>query len=179
MPIDMSAAKAPPRKATGARKAATRTLTVDESSAILIKRESGLQDLAMIGGALLAVFGQHADSMAINMHAGPVLHETAKLSEKYEWLANGIDMAIKATPFTALLTAAMPLALQIGANHGWVKPGTMMGITILPPDVLEMQQKAHMARVAAEQMKAQQEAREQAEAAMRDAEQMLAGVTAQ
>jgi hypothetical protein len=62
----------------------------------------------------------------------------------------------------------MPLALQIAANHGIVKAELVAGGGVVPPQALESQVRADMARQAAAALRAQQEAESEL-AAMADA----------
>jgi hypothetical protein len=55
----------------------------------------------------------------------------------------------------------MPLAIQIAANHGLVKAELVSGAGVVPPQALESQVKADMARQAAQALRMQQEAEQE------------------
>jgi hypothetical protein len=117
--------------------------------------------------------GLYADAAAIGQHFPPVAKELANIADGSEFLAKPIDLLIEVGPYGALVAAAMPLALQIMANHGIVDASRMMGQGVVPPEVLEAQMKAEMARMQADALRQQQEAIEEAQASQRAYETLL------
>lgn len=169
MPINMDAAvKAPPRK-NAPRKAATPAASAPavQTKSVTELREEGLNGLGQIVQLVCIGTKQHADAAAIGMHFPPLARETAKLAETNERVGGAIDYLVKIGPYTALITAAMPLVLQLLANHKIVDAGSLMGQGVVPPEILESQMRA---QVAAMQMQAQ---RQNAEA-LREARELEA-----
>lgn len=161
MPIDMSQAKAPPRKrATSTTPRATpkvaETATNTEASAIQIAREEGLNGLGQLGQAVCLMFGLRADAATIGMHWGPIAHETAKLADMHEEVAKPVDFLIQIGPYTAFVMALLPFGLQIAANHKWIDQANVAGMGVVSPDVLDAQVKAQLAQKQAEEMRLRQ-----------------------
>lgn len=165
MPIDMSGAvKAPPRKAATPRAKAQpppQVMTQSPREA----REEGLNGLGQLFQGGLVLFGQYADAGATGRHAPNIARETAALADRYEAVAKGVDLIIQAGPFTGLLLAVLPLALQIGANHKRVDASNLGALGVVPPEVLEAQMKAEVLRMQADSMRMQQEALQNMQAA--------------
>jgi len=172
MPIDMSAAKAPPRKSSGSRGAPTAVKLADYKSSV-DKRTEGLNGLAQLGQGLLLMTGQYADAAAVGMHFPPVAAELAKIADSNETIAKPIDFLIEIGPYGALIEAAIPFVMQILANHRLIKIEAMLGSNVTSPEVLEAQMKAQIMRVQAQAMREQQQALAEAQAAQREMEEMI------
>lgn len=174
MPIDMSRATAPPKK-TGSVRSASRSPIpmVEPEQTPRARRTEGLMGMASLGQGLSVMVGQYADAAAIGIHAPKLSEEIAGLADRYEWLGNGIDLVIQVGPFAGLLAAAMPFALQIGANHGKFDATKLHGQGVVPPEVLEAQMSARLAKMQADAMREQQEAINEAREAQRAYEQMM------
>lgn len=170
MPIDMSAAKAPPRKRTASPAKVTSVASTETRSPREL-REEGLNGIAQLAQALCLFSGQFADARAIGMHAGGLSHETAVLADHYEYVAAPIDMLIKIGPFTAVIAAGMPLVMQILTNHKVIDAVGMSGV--VAPDVLDSQMKAEIARMQAQALREQQAAIQEAQAAQAEYERMV------
>jgi hypothetical protein len=182
MPIDMSAATAPPKRRTSNPRAATKTPTpaaVEEHySAEVDRRSTGLNGLAQMAQGLCAVTGLYADAATIGMFFPPVATELSKVADKNESVAKPIDFLIAIGPYGALIGAVMPFAFQIAANHGWIDASRMAAQGVVPPAVLEAQMKTQMLQMAAQAQQAQNEAlsqqramQAQYERAMQEAQQ--------
>lgn len=108
--------------------------------------------------------GQYADAAAVGMHGDNVANEIVGLADKYPAVGKVVDTLIQAGPFAGLLTAVMPLALQIAANHKRIPADKVPGV--MPPEVLEMQMKTEVATMAARQAQQAQEAQAEYERVM-------------
>lgn len=175
MPIDMSAAtvKAPPKKrATTAVKATANT--PQDTRTPNERRHDGLMGLASLGQGICMMTGQHADAMAIGKFFPPVSQEIANIADEYESVAAPIDFMIKIGPFGALITALLPLGLQIMANHGVIDASAAASHGVMPPDVLKAQMRAEMMRHAANTLELQNKAMAEANAAQQDYEKLMA-----
>lgn len=164
--IDMSAAKAPPRKrasTTATRPAKAEVVTQPDSP--LNRRAEGLSGLFQLAQGFCLMTNQYADAATIGQHHAPICIELAKLSDQYEWLAKPVDLLIEVGPFTALLAAALPMTLQLMANHGRLDASKFVGQGIVPPEVLHAQMQANVARMQAEAMREQQRALAEAQKA--------------
>lgn len=173
MAIDMSLAKAPPKKTTGTRRVAAPTPQIDTRS-VNQKRNEGLLGLAQIGQGILWMVGQYADAAAIGQHWPPVAQELANVADTSDFVAKPIDFLIEVGPYGGLIAALLPLGLQIAANHGWVDATKLVGQGVVPPDVLEAQMKAQVAKMQADAMRAQQEALIEARKAQTKYEKIMA-----
>jgi hypothetical protein len=172
--IDMSAAKAPPRKSQARQKASAATPVTPNESLAVQRRYSGLCEIAQAGQGLCLLTGQFADAAAIGKHHEPPAREIAKLADRYEIVGKTVDLIIQVGPFTALVAACMPLALQLMANHRIVDASKLAGQGIVPPEVLEAQMTAEVMRMQAEAMREQQEAIAAAQEETRRYEQFMA-----
>jgi hypothetical protein len=65
-----------------------------------------------------------ADAAAIVMHSNDVSNAVADLAVNDSRIARILDKLLEIGPYGALITAVMPLAAQILANHGIIKGGT-------------------------------------------------------
>lgn len=171
MPISNPSVKAPPRKA-GSRPAPARAIV--ETKSPNQKRVEGLLGLAQLGQGVCLMTQQWADAAAIGQHFPPVAVELANICDANEMVAKPIDFLIEIGPYGALVTAAMPLVLQILANHKVIDANKMLGQGVVPPQVLEAQMKAQVARMQADAMREQQQAIAEAEAAQKQYEEFMA-----
>jgi hypothetical protein len=104
----------------------------------------------------LVVSNNFADAAAVGMHADNIIPEVVKIADRYPVVAKGVDTLIQAGPIAGLVTATLPLVLQILANHKRIPADKIPGIT--QPEVLETQMKASIAKQAAQEMRRAQEA---------------------
>lgn len=171
----MSAASAipPPRRGPGRpRKQATPVET--DTRTIFEKRRDGLNGIAQLGQGALLMGSQWADAAAIGRFFPPIADELAKISETNEFIAKPVDFLIQVGPYGALITAAMPLVLQLMANHNMVNANAVANMGVVAPEVLEAQMKAEVLRMQAEAMQMQRLAMEEAREAQMELEKMLA-----
>lgn len=179
MAIDMSAAKAPPRKTVAARsttppKPAPTTPPVSDNE----RRRNGLNGLGQLAQGICLLTGQYADAAAIGRYWEPIAAETANVSDQYESVAKPVDILIQIGPFAALLTAVLPLGMQIAANHRMINAEMLVGQGIVSPETLTAQMKAEMARMQMEAMMAEKQARIQAQRIQAEYEALMADETA-
>jgi len=156
MPV-ASAAPPPVR-----RPAVTADKPKPESQVTKDRREalSGFGQLAQVP---LIALRMYADAGAVGIHVPGIARELAKLAETQEQVAAFVDPLIKAGPFTGLVTAVLPLILQLGVNHGRVAAGAMGTV---PASSLSAQIEAALAQAELQALTQQAEA-EQAAALMR------------
>jgi hypothetical protein len=145
-----SAASPAPRKvaAPGPRKPPRAALKKDEPD-----YRVGLMGLLQIPSFGLTMFGQRtqnaalqADGMAIAMHApalAEALNETAKAQPAF---GRALESLMKAGPYGAILTALVPLGMQLMANHKLMSAAPEMGI--YPLEQLVAQSDAEVAAMA-------------------------------
>ena len=174
--IDMSAAKAPPKRST-ARKAAPEPAPAPALSLTEL-RNDGLLGLASLGAGVCLMLGQYADAMTVNKFFPPIAREVAKIADTNESVAKPIDFIIKVGPYGALLAALIPFSLQIMANHQIIDASRALGQGIVPPEVLEAQMKAEVARMQAEAIMAQQQAVNEANEAAAAYEKLMQSMAA-
>lgn len=156
MPIGQPVAKGSPpaRKATPRRPALAQTPASQHDA-----REQGLLGLGQIGQAICMMRNWFADAGAIQIHWPAVARETAALADQDERIGKTIDYLVSAGPYAGLLTAVLPLGMQIAANHGRIDVNAASGLGgVMPPEMLEARVKADMARMKAEFAKQTEEA---------------------
>lgn len=173
MPIDMSQLKAPTRKPATAKKLVSPALPVADTQSINDKRVEALAGFAQLGQGLSILFGNYADAAAIGMHGEKICTELVNVATMDERLTKYMDTLILTGPYLGLVTALVPFALQIAANHGWRK-GNLMGGGVVPPEVLEAQMKASVAHQQAQAALQHQQAIKQAQDAQREYERIIA-----
>lgn len=174
MPIDMSAAKAPPRRTSAGSKP---RVLAPPAKTIRDMREEGLQGLGQLAQGILMMGQQYADAGAVGMHFPAVATELANLADQYEVIAKPIDILIQTGPFAALIAAGLPLVMQIAANHKLIDAERTIGSSVVPPEVLESQMKANISRMQAAAMRERQEAIREAQQAESEMAQMMAEMT--
>src|SRR5882757_7282010 len=81
-------------------------------------REEGVNGLFQLATGLCMMTGQHADAQAFAMHGPNIAPEIAAIAEDYDKVGEAIDKLVAVGPFAGLLTAVLPLALQLAVNHG-------------------------------------------------------------
>lgn len=178
MPIDMSLAstKAPPRKAAGTSSAKGRVAPVQsntETRTLNERRADGLMGLASLVQGVCLMTGQYADAAAVGTHFQPVAKELANIADGSDAVAKPIDFLIEIGPYGALVSALMPLTLQVMANHNMIDASRLMGQGVVPPAVLEAQMQAQVAGMQMQAMVAQKQAVEEAQKVRAEYEQMM------
>lgn len=175
MPIDMSTVTAPPKKSTanrtGSRQPVSRVPVQQSKNEI---RQHGLMGLAQAGQAIAIISGNYADAATIGQYGPPLTVELANLADAYAWMAGPIDLLIQIGPFSGLLAVAIPMGLQLMANHGAVDASRLAGQGVVPPGQLEAQMKARVLQQQADAMAAQMQAAEQARRAQQRLDEMMA-----
>jgi hypothetical protein len=82
------------------------------------ENEDAVNGVFGLGAFALMMVKQPADAMAVSLHGPKISHEIAVLAETNETFANLIKYITTAGPYAALVTAVMPLAMQLAINHG-------------------------------------------------------------
>lgn len=101
--------------------------------------------------------GWFADAAAIGIHGPKIAPEVAKIGDQVEQVGRILDMLTKTGPYTALIAAVLPLAVQIAVNHNVMKvPPGMAGV--MPPAALEAQIQAELVEMELVAVVAQREA---------------------
>jgi hypothetical protein len=140
------------------------------------QRDEGLQGIAQLLQGICLITGQYADAATIGNHFPPFSRELAKIADTNETIAKPIDFLIEIGPYGALIAAGMPLIMQLLANHKVIPASGMSGV--VPPEVLESQMKAQMARMQAQAMMEQRAAIQEAKDAQAEYEAMMADESA-
>jgi len=118
-------------------------------------RAEALNGFMQAGAFGLIVAGQPADAGALGKYGPGIADEAAKLAEQNDGVARVIDYVTEVGPYAGLFTAAMPLVLQLLANHGVMKPEQLAGAGVVPPEALAAEVKADLARMQMEALRAQ------------------------
>jgi hypothetical protein len=165
-----TAADAAPRGDTGSGAAADGDKTA--------KRAENLEGTLTITGAILGVAAigtgnevLSLDAGAIALHAEETAKSVAKMSEVTPFVGTVLDVLAYINPIAGAATAALPLILQILANHRMAEdqelPPQLAAMGVLPPKLLKM-------KVRAEQEKAMAAMAEQIQADRQAAQETLA-----
>jgi len=123
-------------------------------------REQGLQGIVQVAQLLLVMGNQYADAAATGIHGPGIARETAALADANETIAKGVDYLVTAGPYTGLIAAVLPFAMQIAANHGRLDASRAGMVGVIEPAVLEQQMRAD---IVARRNEAEQAARDAAE----------------
>lgn len=152
------ALKAPDRPpAPKARQGAGKAVpVVSAEDRIAARRESaeGFLQLLAFG---CTIKGWTADAGAIMKHGPKLCDEAAKVAESDEFTAKALDFLGMVGPLGGLLTAALPLGLQLVANRRIVPAASLSGMGVVEPEVLEAEVRAAML---AQQLQAKRDAAE-------------------
>lgn len=137
-----------------------------ESAALRARREA-VGALGQLAQVPLIATRQYADVGAVSMYWPGVADEVAKLAETDERIAQIVDPLCQIGPYAGLITALLPLILQIAVNHGAVAPGAMGTV---PASSLAAQVETGLAQQELQALRMQAEAEEQARAMRADIE---------
>lgn len=148
MALDLSRKTAPPRKNAPA------TRKTSAASAKETARREGLDGIVQLASAGLLIAGQLPDAAAVQTHGPNIARETATLAENNANVAKIVDSIIAVGPWAALLTATMPLVLQILVNHHRLPAAPLSQFGIQDPDALSAGMQAEIMR---QQMEAMQQ----------------------
>ena len=81
--------------------------------------------------------GWTADAGAIQMHGPKISAELAQLAAQHEGVGKVIDYICAAGPYTGIITAALPLTVQLMVNHKMIDHTKVALEGIMAPDLLE------------------------------------------
>lgn len=132
-------------------------------------REEGINGLFQLGTAVCMMTGQHADAAAFATHGPKIAPEVASIAEDYEKVGEVIDKLIAVGPFAGLLTAVLPLALQLAVNHGRGNAAVFADFGVVSKETLEAQGQAAALRQATAAVESQRQAEAEFIAAQRAA----------
>lgn len=164
MALDLSnVATAPPRKTTATARRTTTTAGPAQPQTLYASpkakdREEAANGIFQLAGFGMIVTKNYADAGALGKYGPGIAHELAGLAEKNDGIAKILDYMGEAGPYAGLITAVMPLILQIMANHNMVKAEALAGAGVVAPAALSATVQADMARQTAEALKAQRDA---------------------
>jgi len=121
-------------------------------------REEGVTGLFQLATAVCMMTGQHADAAAFGTHGPKIAPEIASIAEDYDKVGDVIDKLIAVGPFAGLLTAVLPLALQLAVNHGRGNAAVFADFGVVSKETLEAQGQAAAMRQATAAVEAQRQA---------------------
>jgi hypothetical protein len=164
--IDMrGASKAPPAKGGTPRTRTPRATIGDQ-------RQQAVLGLFQAGQALCVFTKNYADAAAIGSHAENISSEVSTLAATDDKVAKVVDSLLIVGPYSALIMAVLPLAMQIAVNHNVLPAGKVPGT--VDPRVLSTSIEAEMKQQTADMMQAARLAEQEADARL----QSLNGSTA-
>ena len=129
MPVNPPAPRAKPKPSAAQVKATVSAVKESRYQAV-----NGIFQLSVLG---LSAKGLYADAAATSIHGPNVARELATLADTDERIASIIDYLTTAGPYTGLIMAVLPFALQIAANHGRIDATKTMMPGIREPAELE------------------------------------------
>lgn len=146
----------PPAKAPAKAKQPTPTQNAKRNA-----REEGVNGLFQLGTMLCMMTGQHADAQAFATHGPKISPEIAKIAEDYDKVGEAIDRMVAVGPFAGLLTAVLPLALQLAVNHGKGNAAMFADFGVVSRETMHANGNAAVMRQAAAAMEAQRAAEQE------------------
>lgn len=155
--------KAPP--ARKAKPSGAKPLPPKNSPALTEKRAEGIHGLFGLGATGLMMMRQPHDAAAVIEHGENISGEVAKLAETNANIAKVADWLCAVGPYAGLLTAVMPLILQIAANHDKVPVAAVAQFGVVEPAVLMQKLETKMLTAQAEVAEANAAARAEYQAA--------------
>lgn len=167
MVLKLGADRPTPPPPKPGRPANVRTLPTPPASKIA-ERQAAVDGIFQLAGFGCILTGQYADAGAIGKHGPPISLELAKIAEGNETVAKAIDWLNNTGPYAGLIIAALPLTLQILANHGTIKAEGLGAAGVVSPEALAAQAKAQVVKQQAEALAMQRAA--EAELAQMQAE---------
>lgn len=163
MALDLTRTPAPPPK-RGSKETKPAAPRPGSMAAKTAEREEAVNGLFQLGAATCMLLRQPADGAAVAEHGPKIAHETAVIAETNASFAKTIDYITAVGPYAGLMTACLPLILQILANHGKVPAEPLAQFGIVTPATLTAKMAAQAAANEARMMLEAQEAqREYAE----------------
>jgi len=126
------------------------------------KRFDAIQGLWQIAGIGCVFMRQYSDAGAISMHSPAISKEIVQLADSNDQVAKSVDQLLQVGPYAGLVTAVLPLAMQILVNHKRIPVEKLPAESgIVDPEMLEAQVKTEMARMQLEVLKEQKEAEQE------------------
>jgi hypothetical protein len=122
-----NASRTPPKRATPRKPAQTGT-NVTPADLRVKRRAADVNGLFQMAAAACIMKGAYADAGAINMHAPKISEELAKLADQNEQVSKLLDYLTAAGPYSGIIVAVLPLALQLAANHERINPDAAAGL---------------------------------------------------
>lgn len=156
MPITANPTTPPTPKARTSKPSPAPAPSAD---AILKGRAEAVYGLFQIGSGICLATKQYADAAALAEHGENVAAECAKVAEDNEQFASVIDKLTTVGPYAGLMTALMPLVMQIAVNHKRMEPG---GMGTVDPEILTAKVEADMAEKKIQFLRQAKEAKERA-----------------
>lgn len=170
------ALKAPDRPPAPAARRPNPAKTVPSQTAEqrVAAREEAAQGVVQILAFGCMMKGWMADAGALTIHGPKICHEAALVAESNEAIGKGMDFLGTVGPYGALLSAALPLALQLVVNRGMLPASQVASMGVVEPGTLEAQMRTMLLQQKIEAQK-QQAAQERAlQQMLADAEQEAA-----
>jgi hypothetical protein len=173
MALDLSTPMTPPPRRPGTRVApASNKASEKAREARQSERQEGLEGLGQLAQIPLMVTGNLSDMGAVTTHWPNVARETAALAETNEKIGQAVDKVIAVGPFAGVITAVIPLVLQILVNHGRLPAGMFAQFGVEPPEMMQRRASIHIQRQAAEIARQEAEAHAELIAAQADLERI-------
>jgi hypothetical protein len=113
-------------------------------------RADGLNSLFQTASVALLMRKQLADAAAIAEHGPNISLEAAKVAEQNAQFAKVLEYLTAVGPYTGLMTATLPLVLQLMANHNRIDAGQMSAFGVIPPEALRAKAEAEAKKTIAE-----------------------------
>jgi hypothetical protein len=126
-------------------------------------REEALNDWGRLGQMVCIFRGMYADAGAIAEHGPKLTREMALMGDSNEKIAKWLDYAAESGPIMGAFGAALPLVMQLMANHGKIDAEKLPPEAgIVSPKLLEERIRAEMELANAQILRDLNELRRQA-----------------
>jgi hypothetical protein len=134
---------APKRKSNPATSSTSTTKPATSKDAVVMsQRAESIDGMFKMVSMVCVMRGQYADAGAINEHSPNIAREVASIANTNEQVAKLIDSFGSVGPYSGLLMAVLPLALQLAANHGRIDAEKVAALDVKSPAQLEEKFKA-------------------------------------
>lgn len=161
MPISQAEPAAPRKRGRPRTSAAPGAVQAVQPSMsqLAVQRKDNLDAFKQIGVAVSIFLKNYADAGAIAVHGDGLTTALAKQGDTNEKLGKILDYFGVIGPWSEVMTAALPLLLQIMVNHNQVPADAVHQFGVVPPDLLENKIKLEIQqqRLAMEQALKEQE----------------------
>lgn len=168
MPVTVAAAPPPKKTTTAATKSTTPVLSKKTK-----ERADGLQGIGQLLSAGLLFARQHADAGAVYKFWPDVAVESAKIADDNPKFGEFLDSLTAVGPYAGLITAALPLVMQVMVNHDKMDVTNVANLGCVSKETLRAQVQKEIMAAEMQAMREKIEMEEQRAAIVREYNAMV------